>query len=313
MKYRVLFLKRKHIYIAAILVILIILFSVFLSLRRATTTPTFSLITDSKIIKADLTGDGKEDVLYIRNENNKYNLEINAKDQSLFLEPDKKLATLGSYSGYWPMRVKLSDLTRDKIPEILVQASEKDLPVMHIFNYSGGKFNDIFSSSNNVMGILDSKNSRTPKLVCGNLTDSGIKFTSYMMLSDKLESYGYNYSQDFMGKATMQTFIKYIEGLPAKEADKPKDIFSDNMNGVDLSIIGKMAGSNNEYKFQDALFSDTKWDKKGNIAEISWIVSFKASSNIKNGVKTNYTLNVGLKPIAIKNDTKYQIFSMEIN
>lgn len=313
MKYRVLFLKRKHIYIAAILVILIILFSVFLSLRRATTTPTFSLITDSKIIKADLTGDGKEDVLYIRNENNKYNLEINAKDQSLFLEPDKKLATLGSYSGYWPMRVKLSDLTRDKIPEILVQASEKDLPVMHIFNYSGGKFNDIFSSSNNVMGILDSKNSRTPKLVCGNLTDSGIKFTSYMMLSDKLESYGYNYSQDFMGKATMQTFIKYIEGLPAKEADKPKDIFSDNMNGVDLSIIGKMAGSNNEYKFQDALFSDTKWDKKGNIAEISWIVSFKASSNIKNGVKTNYTLNVGLKPISIKNDTKYQIFSMEIN
>ena len=313
MKYRVLFLKRKHIYIAVIFIILLILFTVFLSLKRTTTTPTFSLVTDSKIIKADLNGDGQEDVLYIRNENNKYNLEINAKDQSLFLEPDKKLTTLGTFSGYWPMRVKLSDLTRDKIPEILVQASEKDLPVLHIFSYSGGKFNDIFSSSNNVLGLTDSKNNRSPKLVCGNLTDNGIKFTSYMMLSNKIESFGYNYSPDFMGKSTMQTFIKYIEGLPAKEADKPKDIFSDNMNGVDLSIIGKMAGSNNTYKFQDALFTDTKWDKKGNIAEISWIVNFKATSNIKDGVKTNYTLNVCLKPITTKNDLKYQIFTMEIN
>jgi hypothetical protein len=210
------------------------------------------------------------------------------------------------------MRVKLSDLTRNKIPEILVQASEKDSPIMHVFTYSDGKFNDIFSSSNDVVGLVDSKNNRTPKLICGNISDSGFKFTSYMMLNNKLESYGYNYNADFMGKNTMLTFIRYIEGLPGNETNKPKDIFSDNMNGVDLSVIGKMAGLNNTYKFQDALFSDTKWDKKGNISEILWTVSFKALSNIKSGATSNFTLNVGLKPVTSDNATTYRIFSMEI-
>jgi hypothetical protein len=310
MKYRVLFLKRKHIYITIIFIIIVILFLVFLSLKR--TSETFSVITDNKIIKGDLTGDGQEDILYIKTDNNKYSLQVNTKDQSLFLEPDKKLNTLGTYSQYWPMRVKLSDLTRDKVPEIFVQASQKDSPIMHIFTYNSGKFNDIFSSSNNILGLLDSHNNRTPKLICGNLAGDGVNFSSYMMLSNKIESYGYNYSTDFMGKATMLTFIRYIEGLPANEAEKPKDIFSDNMNGADLSIIGKMAGSNNVYKFQDALFTDNKWDKKGNISEISWTVSFKATSTIKSGVKNNYTLNIGLKPVTSKNDTTYRIFSMEI-
>lgn len=296
MKLRVIFLKKKHIYYAVLSIIIIILFAVYLSSKK--TTPTFNTIVENnKLIKADFNGDSKEDVLYIKTEKDKYYMEINTGGQSFFLEPDKKLPTSGHYDSNNPLKITLMDVTRDKIPEIFVQSQENYSPIQHVFAWTGSKFTDMYCSANNAIGFSDSSNNKTPKFLSGKLYPNKIELWSYIYIPDKniLENYPSNYNSNYMGRDTIFAFIKYIEGLPKSESNKPANIFYPGLNGQDLSIIGRLAGENNMYSFQNCTFRDTKSDKNGEITEVLWTLNFKAVSitdpkNIK-----NYTISSLLK------------------
>lgn len=311
MKLRVLFLRKYHIlYLAAIILVCSVVLSVF---TKDKSSSTFSLaVNDSKAIKADLTGDGFEDILYIKTEKDKYYIQVNSGNESYYLEPARKLSSTGYYYPHWPMKVSLMDINRDKVPEIFVQASQKDKPIQHIFTWDGKEFKDIYCSANNIFGFTDSQSNKTPKIISANLSNSKINFTYHMYFNGNLQSI--NYNDDIIpGKDAVLGFVKYIETLPEGEAYKPVEIFYPGLTGKDLAAIGKMCGENNFYNFQDALFKDTKVNKNGEITEIKWTINFKGTNkNVSSQVK-NYSVTIKLKPDLNCSDHCYKIFNIVLN
>lgn len=314
MKFRVIFLKKKHIYYAVLALVVVLLLIILLLTKKSVTTFN-TLVDNNKVIQADLTGDGKKDILYIKTEKEKYYMEVNDGENSHYLEPAKKLPTAGLYDANNPLKITLMDITRDKIPEIFVQSSEKEKGVQHAFIWSEGKFKDIFCSSNNILGFVDVSNNKTPKFITGKISDNGIELSNYIFLPDKkaLESFSYNYPVNYMGKDNVYSFIKYIQSLPQGEANKPENIFYPGLSGEDISAIGKLSGENNTYVFQNCVFKDSKSDNKGEISEMLWTLNFKGISNSDKSKIRNYTLNLTLKPSEKAEDNRtFKIYSIDI-
>lgn len=273
MKLRVLFLKKIHILFLILFIVTCIFF--FLFINNENPKNVFATVRDKTLLKADLTGDGKEDILYINTENDKYYLQINSNNNSFYLLPDRKVSSMGYYYPFYPMKVNILDITRDKVPEIFIQSMEKGSSIQHIFSWTGTEFKDVFCSNNSLMGILDSKNNRTPKFVSGSLTTNSLNLSYYMQLGGKIERIQVN--DVLPGKSEVISMINYIQSLPGGEDSKPTEIFYPGILGKDLSLIGKMAAEKKIYKFTDGFFIDSKFNKNGEPTEYKWILNFKAT------------------------------------
>lgn len=310
MKLMIIFLKKKNIVYGLVILFLMALFSLFFFKNSR---PAFNL-SEGSPIKTDLTGDGKEDIIYVKNDNNKYYIEIKANDKTYTLEPDMDIKTLGIYSKQWPLKLNLVDISRDNIPEIFIQSSYRDNPLQHIFYWNGERFENIFSSSNNILGFMDFNNNKTTKVLSGNLTSERITMKNYIFANFKFYSYSYSYNDNFAGKNSVLTFINYIHSLPLGESSRPNDIFDPRISGKSIAAIGTLSGDNNKYTFQDALFMDTKFDKGGEISEVKWVLNFKGTSNINQEVSKNYNITLLLKPSMESSGEKiYKITSITAN
>lgn len=278
MKIRIIMISKQAIVLLMLLVIGIILTSIFFSFTKPpqdlTSLPTNSYVGNDKIVKKDLNGDGQEDILYITTKNNKYYMQVNSNNKTFFLEPNKKLNTVGTYLSFWPMGITLLDLSRDKIPEIFVQASQDNVPIQHIFRWDNDGFKDIFSSTNNVFGVMDSKNNKTPKLISMTMKNGTLDVQQYMIIGDELKNCTYeNYS--IPGLENVLLFIDLIESTG--EIKKLYDIFKPSLSQDELSILWKLDKTDYAFEFQDGFFQDIKWDKDGKVEEIQWILNFKKS------------------------------------
>jgi hypothetical protein len=225
------------------------------------------------------------------------------------LEPGRKLNTMGHYYTYWPMKVTLMDITRDKVPEIVIQSYQKNTPIQHIFVWTGRGFKDVFCSSNRIVGFTDSHNNKTPKFISGNILNNKPNYTSYMLIGNSLQNV--TLDKNFYGQEAAYSFIKYIETLPEGETNIPKDIFVDTMDGKALSPIGKLCADNNYYSFQDAVFMDTKWDKDGEPTEIKWTLNFRGIGKTAQSESKCYTLSIKLKNTPQSKDN-FKIFSIQL-
>ncbi|MDF2504259.1 VCBS repeat-containing protein [Clostridium sp.] len=294
MKFKVFFFKRRYIYYVVLglsLIILLVLF--FIS---GTPTPTFTTIDNNRLIKNyDVTGDGEKDLISIKTMDKKYMVSIASKEKSYELVPNKKLNTLGNHYDYWPLRITFVDVSRDKLPEIFTQGAENGKAIQHIFVWDRTKFKDILCNANNILGFIDLHNNKTPKIISGNVNEDTIHMSNYIFSQGSLINYVNNYNDNFLGKDSILSFIKYIQGLPQNEIDKPNDIFYPGLDGDALSTIGVLSASDNTFTFQDGVFMDNRCNTDGEIVEVKWALNFKAISNKDSNIIKNYTLNLLLK------------------
>lgn len=291
MKFRVLFFKKQYIYYSILAVLLFILSILFFISKDSL--PTFTTINMDKTIKNhDVTGDGVKDLVSIKSINNLYNINVLSDGKNYSLIPNAKLDTLGQHYDYWPLRITFLDISRDKVPEIFTQASENGKPIQHIFIWDNDKFKDLLCNANNLLGFIDLHNNRTPKIISGNIYKDNIVMSNYIFSQDKLKNYSVDYNDNFLGKDSILSFINYIQGLPQNESEKPKDIFSQQLDGSSFNIISNMATSNNTFILQDGIFMDTHCNKDGEINQVKWTLHFKSTSNIDNAVTKNCTLDI---------------------
>lgn len=294
MKFRVIFLKKKYIYFMMLALILsILIFILFLSKQDSSS---FNSISENKTLKADFNGDGKDDLLSIKKSNDKYNITVKIKDKSFPITPFKSSSSICNYSPYWPLRITLMDVSRDKIPEIFIQTSNKDNPLQYVFIWNNGKFENIFSNSNNILGFIDCKNNKTPKVISGKLENNKISLSNYIFLNYKFKSYNYDNNNTFMGIDTICTFIQLIQSFPQSNFYKPKDIFDSSLFDKGIPLLEKLSYDNNTYTFQDAIFKENKCNVDGDVSEVYWTLNFKGVSNSDKNTIKNYTVNVLLVP-----------------
>ncbi|MGH4140645.1 hypothetical protein [Clostridium sp.] len=324
MKLQVLFLKKKNIYYTLVIIAITILLSSLLFPRKDSIS-TFNIVNENKIMQADLTGDGTKDILYIKTNSDKYYIQINSKDKSYYLEPSKKINTVGNYYVQWPMRLTLMDISRNNVPEIFTQASVEDTTsvgatsstvnrsVQHVFLWNHEKFDDIFCSTNNILGFIDSKNNKTPKFLSGNINDGKINFVSYILIKDSLKSFDYTYTDNYMGKNTIAGFINLMTSFPLAELNISKKLFTDKLNGNDISLLSDLSNKKLYFNFQDAVFKDYAWDKNGNASDILWTLNFKGT-NVNSPKDTkNCTIELILKLLPNGDNTSiFKISSISI-
>ncbi|QAT39387.1 VCBS repeat-containing protein [Clostridium sp. JN-9] len=311
MKFKVLFLKKKYIYCFLLFLLLIILFIIFTATKN--TSAALNTVNENKVIKADLNGDGTEDNLIITVDKMNYNITASIGNKNYNLVPSSQINTLGEYNSHWPLKVTIMDASRDKTPEIFIQSSYKNQAIVQVFNWTNNGFNNVYFGKNDIIGFVDYKNNRTPKLIFTNSTSDKFNFNNFIFLNKNLQKFNYSYNDNFMGKDTVYYFIKYIESLPHGESVKPLNIYYPGLSGKDLSVIGKLSGENNLYNFQDGIFMDTQWNKDGEVSQIKWVLNFKGVSKVNNENVKNYTLTILLKPDGNKDAAcYYKIYSISL-
>lgn len=293
MKLRVIFLKKKYIFfiVPIILFILIMLFLIYRSCFYISS-PSFSNILDNRTLEADFNGDGINDKLYVKQNSNKYLIKAKIKNKVYDLKSDDNQSVVSNYLPYWPLRITIMDISRNRIPEIFIQGSLGKNSLQRIFAFDGNKFENIFSSSNNILGFIDCTNNRTPKIITGRFEGNGMLLTNYIFLNYKFKNYNLEDNSTFMGKDTISSFINFIQGLPGSRSYIPSNIFSPNLSNDDMYSIDKLSNANNSYIFQDGIFIEKKCDTKGNTSELSWVLNFKGISNSDNSIIKNYTIKL---------------------
>lgn len=307
MKLQVLFFKKKFIYYTLAVIIFTIMLICFLFFRKSSIS-TFNVVNENKMMQADLTADGNKDILYIKTDADKYYIQINSEDKSYYLEPSKKSNTVGNYYMHWPMRLTLMDISRNNTPEIFTQASVNNKAIQHVFIWTGEKFDDAFCSTNNILGFIDSKNNKTPKVISGNIKDGEMNLISYIFIKNSLKSFNYNYADNYMGKNTILGFVNLMESFPLSELNMSKDLFAPDLNGNDISLLGDLSSNKIHFNFQDGVFKDYNWDKDGNASEILWTLNFKGTNTNNLKEIKNYTIELIVK--LIPNENKISTFKI---
>jgi hypothetical protein len=311
MKLQVVFLKKKFTYYALVIIIIAITLRLFLFFTNNSIS-TFNIIDEPKMLQSDLTGDGTKDILYIKTDTDKYYIQINSEDKSYYLESSKKIKTVGNYYVEWPMRLTLMDVSRNSVPEIFTQASKNKKPIQHVFLWNGEKFDDIFCSNNSILGFVDSKNSKTPKVLSGNIKDGKINFIGHILIKNSLKSFDYNYADNYMGKQTVLGFINLMHSFPLAELNISKDIFAPGLSGNDISLLNDLSSRKVYFNFQDAVFKDDDWDKDGNANQILWTLNFKGTNTLSLKEVKNYTIELNVKLTPNNNVASYKITSINI-
>ncbi|CAM2732888.1 VCBS repeat-containing protein [Hathewaya histolytica] len=269
-----------------------------------TSKTTFNMQSKNEIIQKDLNGDGKKDILYVKRDKDKYYIQINTKDNSYQLDPKKDLKTLGTHYDFWPMKVKLKDINRDNIPEIILQSNEKEKPISHIFSYNKDNFENIFSTRNNLIGFIDTKNNQTPKFLCGNFYNGEMYFKNYMLVNNKLTEFNYNYPKNFLGTDLIKDFIIFFS---SEEDDKLKERIVACINESLITPVFNQKNNGYKLTFQDASFEDINCDSKGKITKIKWLLNFKG---VMDGNAENFIFQLNLKKDKNSNENEdiYKVY-----
>lgn len=241
-------------------------------------------IEDSKTIQDDLNGDGKKDILYVKKDEKNYYVQVNLNDGTSYgLNPSGAMPTLGDSTDYWPMKVITLDASRNNIKEIFLQSSFHGKPVQHIFYWKDKKYEDIYCSNNNILGFVDSKNNRTPRIISANIFNGEISYNSFIFVKDELKKYNYTFPSNYMGIDVISNFVTLLQSFPNDSLTLPS-YFYHNISGSDLNLLYGTANNNTSYSFQDGVFKDLSWDSNGIPQEIKWTLNFKATSLSDNKV-----------------------------
>lgn len=271
----------------------------------------FNLSKEDSIIYEDLNNDNKKDTILIKKSNSNLLAQINLNNNETYsLDYDKNLQTLGEYCEYWPVRVSTLDISRDNSKEIFIQSSFHNKAVQHIFSWNGYGYDDIFCSNNNIIGFMDSSNSKTPKIISGNFQDNDISLKGYLYNKGSLKEFNSNLIDFFPGKDTINNFICLIESLPDPYLSIPNYFYS-QISGTDLESIFRLANNSNYYKFQDGYFTDLAWDNSGNVTCENWILNFRTISTSDSKKVGNITINLMLNKYN-DDDFPFKITSINI-
>lgn len=264
-------------YIISLLILFVFISSIYFYFTKDKYIETFTPVSYKNNTSFDLNGDGEKDEIEISKENNSYIINIKSKDKTYPLTNKDNLALLGDSVAKWPIKIDILDISRNNIPEIIVRLSKDKTPINYIFSWNGVNFINTFTSNDNIIGILDSNNNKTPKLLSLSSSKGDGSTKGYIFFEDKLKDITFS-KPKVQGLSVIQSFIDIIEA-PYELSEAP-NIFSSDIDSNELAILWGLDKDNSRYSFQNGYFTDFEWDKDGNVLGINWTLSFENTKNV---------------------------------
>lgn len=277
-------IKKKNIFLSLLVSLMFIIFSFsfyYLCKDKKNIQSTISNISTNEEILLDFNGDGEKETLEVKKEKNTYVVKVKSSSKDYILHPDDDSKILGEYNSSWPLNVTALDLSRDGIPEIIIRTFKYNKSINYIFTWDKNNFSNVYTSSNNILGILDSNNSRTPKILSASSSGGDSSTNSYIFNGKILKDTTFS-KTNIPNLNLIQSFIDLIEAT--YELSDPPDIFSSSIDSNELKLLWNLNKDTYNYAFQNGYFYDSNWDDNGNLTKINWSLSFEevkksASSN----------------------------------
>lgn len=267
---------------------------------------TISPINLNQTIQSDLNGDGKKESLQQLNSQNKIDFSIISSNDDFYLSNSIEDKILFNNNTHWQPKVFLNDVSRDAIPELIIQGSKNNKPVSYVFHWNKKNYDLVYSSTNNIFGILDSKNSKTPQCFSVASSEGSASLNSFMLINNN----ALDTSKDNLSIPSFDSVTKFIDivQLPYVFDDLP-DIFTTTIDKRDLSLLWTLDKDNFTYSFQNGFFYDYKWTDTYEPSSLRWRLSFEKSSfKGSQNDKSEFILLLDLE----KNNDCYKINSIQI-
>lgn len=259
-------------YIITFLILFVLLSSTYFFLKDDASIQTITPLTFKNDANFDLNGDGENDKFEISKESNSYILNIKSKDKNYSLVNKDGSKLLGDSIAKWPMKIDIINLSRNNIPEVIARVSKDQTPINYIFSWNGSEFINTFVSNDNIIGILDSNNNKTPRLLSLSSSKGDESTKGFMFLGEHLKDITFS-KPKVPGLSAIQGFIDIIEA-PYELSEAP-NIFTSNIKSSELAILWGLDKETSRYSFQNGYFTDFKWDTNGNTLGVNWILSFE--------------------------------------
>lgn len=269
--------KKSYASILVIFLLMIIAITFFIHINNQKTIYTSTtIISDTAKDKGfDYDGDGIIDDISLIATNSTYSLRIkNSLGESLFISSTNDFSLLDITPTCYPT-LHYVDLTRDKIPELIVSGLKNSNPVFYVFQWQNNNFNEIYFSQKNILGILDFNNSRTPRLLSSD-SSKGNESTTGMIINN-FSTKDITFSKPIIPSFnTLQILIDIIE--VDYDLDEAPDLFSPYIDSNQLGLLWNLDKSKYRYSFQKAYFYDTSWDDSTKVTSIYWCLSFEKTN-----------------------------------
>ncbi len=220
----------------------------------------------------DFDCDGKNDKLTIISTNSTYSIKITNSVGEMLLKSNEFDYSLLDITSSCKINISYIDLNRNKIPEIIISGFKNNRPTFYIFQWIDNNFKEVLFSQNNILGILDYNNSRTPRVFITNSTIGDKGTSSYILNSKSLKDITFS-AQTIPSLGNIQKLINIIEA-DYEITDAP-DIFTSYIPSAELGTLWNLNKSNYGYSFQKGYFYDISWNDSGKATSIYWILSFE--------------------------------------
>ena len=239
----------------------------------------------------DFDLDGESDQLTIISTNSTYSIKIKNSIGEILLKSNEFDYSLLDIDSSCNINISYIDLDRKKIPELIISGFKNNKPTFYIFQWKDNTFQEILFSQNNILGVLDYNNSRTPKIYTTN-SNTGDKDTNgYILNATSIKDITFS-NPTIPSLGNIQTLINLIEA--DYEIDDAPDIFTSYIPSEELGILWNLDKSTYGYSFQKGYFYDTSWDDLGITTSIYWILSFEKVNFINSNIKPK-ELNIYVK------------------
>lgn len=234
---------------------------------------------------SDFNGDGLSDEIRLEQSNSKISTIIDCGVNKYILKDRSNSADLFDINSSFKIKINKVDFNRDNIPEILISGFKNNLPIIYIYKWDKNDFINIYTSNNNILGVLDSCNSRSPILLSTQSSIGDGNTTAYM-LSEPSSLRDITFSNmKIPALSPIQKIIDIIE--LTYELDQTPGIFTNSIKSESLGLLWTLDKLKYRYSFQSGYFTDTNFDKDGNPTQLQWQLSFEKASSSNGTAETN--------------------------
>lgn len=281
--------KKKTIPITLIIIFfLIIIITIINTYLQNTETLSNNLLKN--IPEYDFDCDGTNDEITIISTNSTYSIKIKNSTVEILLKSNEFDYSLLDITPSCSINISYIDLNRNKVPELIISGFKNNKPTFYIFQWIDNTFKEILFSQNNILGILDYNNSRTPKIFTTNSSTGDKGTNSYILNSNSIKDISFS-KESIPSLGNIQTLINLIEA--DYELDDAPDIFTSYIPSEELGILWNLNKSTYRYSFQKGYFYDISWDNLGKTTSIYWVLSFEKINFIdSNNAPEELTIHV---------------------
>ena len=267
---KIIIIYKKHIKI--ILIVFILFISIFSISTYSHNKNIFTFSSNSKYYSNnnyDLNGDGIKDELSIYKLNNFYEIKVTSNNSEYLLNciDNNFLSVCPNYN----LKINIIDLSRDNIPEIILSNSIDNTAKQLIIKWTGEKFETIESLNNNILGIINSKNTQTPMIFSASVPNYKNSLLFLIDNNSICSLNSLNYTINSLSET--EKFVDLIE-YPYEILEVP-DIFSSDISYDELKLLWNLNKEIYQYTFQSGYFYDIDWNNYGSPNSILWTISFK--------------------------------------